>query len=129
MARITAIVAGPAANVLAAFVILVTFYGLGVPKYVPTTAVQQIQVGSPAERMGLQPGDVVIAAQGKPVKDSAALRKVITTSPTVTLQVRRDGAVRTLGPARPRRSTARGCSGSCSTSAATARSTSAPGTR
>ena len=52
--------------------------------------------------MGLQPGDVVIAAQGKPVKDSAALRKVISTSPTVTLQVRRDGAVRTLGPAKPR---------------------------
>ena len=100
--RITAIVAGPAANVIAAFVILTTFYGLGVPKYVPTTAVQQVQVNSPAQRMGLQPGDVVIAAQGKPVKDSAALRKVITTSPTVTLQVRRDGAVRTLGPARPR---------------------------
>jgi regulator of sigma E protease len=100
--RITAIVAGPAANVLAAFVILTTFYGLGVPKYVPTTAVQQVQVNSPAQRMGLKPGDVVIAAQGKPVKDSAALRKVITTSPTVTLQVRRNGAVRTLGPARPR---------------------------
>ena len=32
--RITAIVAGPAANVIAAFVILVTFYGLGVPRYV-----------------------------------------------------------------------------------------------
>ena len=100
--RITAIVAGPAANVLAAFVILVTFYGLGVPKYVPTTAVHQVQVNSPAQRMGLKPGDVVIAAQGKPVKDSAALRMVITTSPTVTLQVRRNGAVRTLGPARPR---------------------------
>ena len=36
--RITAIIAGPAANVLAAFVILTIFYGLGVPNYVPTTA-------------------------------------------------------------------------------------------
>ena len=86
----------------------------------------QVQVSSPAERMGLKPGDVVIAAQGKPVKDSQALRKVITTSPTVTLQVRRGGAVRTLGPAdaaqgrRPAR-----CSASSSTSAATARCTSA----
>jgi regulator of sigma E protease len=100
--RITAIVAGPAANVLAAFVLLALFYGLGVPKYVPTTAVQQVQANSPAQRMGLEPGDVVIAAQGKPVKDSAALRQVIQSSPSVTLQVRRDGAVRTLGPARPR---------------------------
>jgi regulator of sigma E protease len=101
--RITAIVAGPAANVIAAFVILVVFYGVGIPKYVPTTAVNQVQASSPAQRMGLQPGDVVIAAQGKPVKDSAALRKVISTSPTVTLQVRRDGVVRTLGPATPRK--------------------------
>ena len=51
--RITAIIAGPAANVLAAFVILTIFYGLGVPNYVPTTSVQQIQVNSPAQRMGL----------------------------------------------------------------------------
>jgi regulator of sigma E protease len=100
--RITAIVAGPAANVIAAFAILVIFYGVGIPKYVPTTAVQQVQVNSPAQRMGLKPGDVVIAAQGKPVRDSAALRKVIMSSPSVTLQVRRDGAVRTLGPAKPR---------------------------
>ena len=101
--RITAIIAGPAANVIAAFVILAVFYGAGIPKYVPTTAVNQVQVSSPAERMGLQPGDVVIAAQGKPVKDSQALRKVIATSPAVTLQVRRDGAVKTLGPATPRK--------------------------
>jgi regulator of sigma E protease len=100
--RITAIVAGPAANLVAAFAILVVFYGVGIPEYVPTTSVNQVQVSSPAQRMGLQPGDVVIAAQGKPVKSSAALRKVISTSPTVTLQVRRDGAVRTLGPAAPR---------------------------
>ncbi len=101
--RITAIIAGPAANLIAAFVILAVFYGAGIPKYVPTTAVNQVQVSSPAERMGLKPGDVVIAAQGKPVKDSRALRKVIATSPTVTLQVRRDGAVKTLGPATPRK--------------------------
>jgi regulator of sigma E protease len=101
--RVTAIVAGPAANVLAAFVVLVAFYGLGVPKYVPTTRVQQVQVGSPAQRMGLQPGDVVIAAQGRPVKNVAALRQVIQKSPAVTLRVRRGGSVRTLGPAKPRK--------------------------
>jgi regulator of sigma E protease len=101
--RLTAIIAGPAANVLAAFVILTIFYGLGVPNYVPTTAVQQVQVNSPAQRMGLLPGDVVVAAQGRPVKDVAALRKTIQSSPSVTLRVRRGDVQRTLGPASPRK--------------------------
>jgi len=100
--RITAIVAGPAANVLAAFLILVTFYGLGIPDYVPTTAVSQVQINSPAQRMGLKPGDVVVGIQGRPVKDVQVLRKTIQTSPEVTLKVRRDGKVVTLGPAKPR---------------------------
>jgi regulator of sigma E protease len=74
-----------------------------VPNYVPTTAVQQIQVGSPAQRMGLLPGDVVVGAQGRSIKDVAALRKTIQSSPTVTLRVRRGDALRTLGPAAPRK--------------------------
>jgi regulator of sigma E protease len=100
--RITAIVAGPAANVLAALAILVVFYGLGVPKYVPTTAVSQVQVSSPAQRMGLKPGDVVVGVQGRPVKDVQVLRTAIQTSPEVTLRVRRNGKIVTLGPAKPR---------------------------
>ncbi len=100
--RITAIVAGPAANVLAAFAVLIVFYGLGVPKYVPTTSVSQVQVSSPAERMGLKPGDEVIGIQGKTVDDVQQLRSTIQSSQQVTLRVRRDGKVRTLGPAAPR---------------------------
>ena len=86
---------------LAALAILTLFYALGVPDYEPTTSVAQIQVNSPAQRMGLRPGDVVIGVQGRPVKDVASLRKTIETSPTVTLRVRRAGAERTLGPAAP----------------------------
>jgi regulator of sigma E protease len=100
--RVAAITAGPAANVLAAFAILTVFYALGVPRYVPTTSVQQVQVNSPAQRMGLRPGDVVVGIQGRPVKDVASLRSTIESSQAVTLRVRRRGSVRTLGPARPR---------------------------
>jgi regulator of sigma E protease len=100
--RVAAITAGPAANVLAAFAILTVFYALGVPRYVPTTSVQQVQVNSPAQRMGLRPGDVVVGIQGHPVKDVASLRSTIESSQAVTLRVRRRGSVRTLGPARPR---------------------------
>jgi regulator of sigma E protease len=78
------------------------FYALGVPRYVPTTSVQQVQVNSPAQRMGLRPGDVVVGIQGHPVKDVASLRSTIESSQAVTLRVRRRGSVRTLGPARPR---------------------------
>jgi regulator of sigma E protease len=99
--RVAAITAGPGANLIAAFAILTVFYALGVPDYEPTTSVSQVQVNSPAQGMGLRPGDVVVGVQGKPVKTVAALRKTIETSPTVTLRVRRAGAVRTLGPAAP----------------------------
>ena len=101
--RVAAITAGPAANVLAAFAILTVFYAMGVPNYVPTTKVAQIQVNSPAQRMGLRPGDVVIGIQGRPVKDVESLRATIEKSPTVTLRVRRGNSMRTLGPAAPRK--------------------------
>ena len=125
--RIAAILAGPGANVLAALAILTLFYALGVPDYQPTTSVAQIQVNSPAQRMGLRPGDVVIGAQGRPVKDAASLRKTIETSPTVTLRVRRARCrahARAGGSAQ--RSATSGCSASSSTCTASARCTSAP---
>jgi regulator of sigma E protease len=101
--RITAIVAGPAANVVAAFVVLTVFYAHGIPNYVPTNTVQQIQVGSPAQKMGLLPGDVVLGIQGKRVTDVQKLRTTIEHAPKVTLLVRRAGRQRTLGPQAPHR--------------------------
>ena len=99
--RVVAIVAGPAANLAAAFVVLTIFYAHGIPNYVPTSSVQQIQVGSPAQKMGLRPGDVVLGIQGKRGTDVQKIRHTIETSPTVTLLVRRAGKERTLGPQAP----------------------------
>ena len=101
--RVTAIVAGPAANLVAAFVVLTVFYAHGIPNYVATSTVQQIQVNSPAQKMGLRPGDVVLCIQGKRVTDVQKIRSTIEKSPTVTLLVRRDGKQRTLGPQAPHR--------------------------
>jgi regulator of sigma E protease len=101
--RVTAIVAGPAANLVAAFVVLTVFYAHGIPNYVATSTVQQIQVNSPAQKMGLRPGDVVLGIQGKRVTDVQKIRSTIEKSPTVTLLVRRDGKQRTLGPQAPHR--------------------------
>jgi regulator of sigma E protease len=68
---------------------------------VATSSVQQVQVGSPAQHMGLRPGDLVVGIQGKRVKDVQKLRRTIQTAPKVTLLVRRAGKLRTLGPQAP----------------------------
>ena len=102
--RVAAITAGPGANVLAAFAILTVFYALGVPNYEPTTSVQQVQVSSPAQRMGLRPGDVVVGVQGQPVKSVATIRPTIETSGHGdAVACAGPAGRRTLGPAAPRK--------------------------
>ncbi len=48
--------------------------------------------GSPAERAGVKPGDILMAVQGKPVKDPAAMLNLVAALPPgkpATLQIRR----------------------------------------
>ena len=59
--------------------------------------VASVQAGGPAEKAGIQQGDVITALNGKPVNDSNSLRnEVAATSPgsRVTLDVVRDGRER-----------------------------------
>src|SRR3954447_24100529 len=62
--RITAIAAGPAANVIAAVLILTVFFWSGPPKYAATLSVDQVGASSPAQQAGLRSGDVVVAVDG-----------------------------------------------------------------
>jgi serine protease Do len=50
------------------------------------------QVGGPAARAGIVPGDVVLALNGKPVKDADQIRKALADKPRhVALLIQRDG--------------------------------------
>ena len=64
--RVTAIAAGPAANILLALVLFTGLYMTSVGK--PTTTVEEISQNSPAQSMGLQPGDRILSIGGARVE-------------------------------------------------------------
>ena len=64
--RVTAIAAGPAANILLALVLFTGLYMTSVGK--PTTTVEEISQNSPAQSMGLQPGDRIVTIGGARVE-------------------------------------------------------------
>ena len=58
--------------------------------------VQEVAGGSPAEKAGLQKGDVVKAVDGMPIRSAAQLRNLIGLTPLggrVELRIERNGAV------------------------------------
>ncbi len=60
-------IAGPAANVVFAFLILFGLYLNGVQEPKHSMKVGEVDVGSPGEKAGLQRGDEVLKLNGKPV--------------------------------------------------------------
>ncbi len=65
--RALIVLAGPAFNFLFAFLALFAVFAVSGLPYVPTD-VGRIVEGSPAQRAGLQAGDVIVAVDGVPVK-------------------------------------------------------------
>ena len=51
--------------------------GLGLPNSVRGAVVSEVQANSPAQRAGLQQGDVIFAVNGQPVDDAGRLRAVV----------------------------------------------------
>jgi regulator of sigma E protease len=98
--RIAVIAAGPAANVLVAFLIFFAVYATGAPSQTPSTEVAVVYAGMPAAAAGLQPGDRVVAVNGHATATFAATSRLIRASHgrPVTLTVRRGARTVTLGP-------------------------------
>ena len=100
--RIAVIAAGPAANILAAFLLFMVVYATGAPSQRPSTEVASVSAKTPAAAAGLQPGDRVVAVNGRTAADFTAVSRLIRASHgrPITLTVRRDGRPVTLGPRR-----------------------------
>ena len=98
--RVAVIAAGPAANVVAAFVILFVVYALsGVPSAKSAAQVAQVLPNTPAAAAGLLAGDVIWSVDGRKV-DVASTPTAIRSSRgrPITVVVERDGHLVTLGP-------------------------------
>ncbi len=77
LGRMSVVLAGPAMNfILALVVYIVSLYVEGI--YVnPSTAIQEIESGSPAERAGLMTGDTILSIDGQQLKYWGQIEKLL----------------------------------------------------
>jgi regulator of sigma E protease len=100
--RIAVIFAGPGMNLLIAILLPLIAFMIGAPGKT-NRVVKRVEPNHPAARIGLRPGDEIIAVNGLPTPDYKALSRLIKGSQgkPITVTVVRHGMRLTLGPARP----------------------------
>jgi regulator of sigma E protease len=84
--RAAIVAAGPIANFLLAIVILASLY-MTFGKQIASAYVEAVQPDSPAAAAGFQPGDVVVAIDGRPIESFSDLQRVVTASPGRPLEI------------------------------------------
>jgi len=99
--RIAVIFAGPGANILVALALPFIAYQIGAPGDVNTT-VKRIEPNTPAQSVGLEPGDKIVEVNNKATPDVPDVSDAIRSSngKAITVTVLRRGQVRMLGPVR-----------------------------
>jgi regulator of sigma E protease len=104
--RVAALAAGPAANVLVAFLLFFIVYLTGAPSQSPSTEVGQVEANTPAAAAGLHAGDKVVAVDGRAAQTFDQVSQLIRSSNgrPITVTVKRSGHTLTLGPRRTIRS-------------------------
>jgi regulator of sigma E protease len=100
--RIAVIAAGPLANILVAFVLLFVVLAVsGGPSNSSKAEVAGVLSGTPAAKAGLQPGDKIVAVNGRRATFNSVSRQIESShGGDVTLIVIRDGRRVTVGPHR-----------------------------
>jgi regulator of sigma E protease len=90
--RVAVIFAGPGVNLIFAIGLLAAVFALGVPM---ANTVESVNPGSPASAAGLQPGDTIVAIDGKDVTpvltDRVPARVASSEGEPIQLTVERDG--------------------------------------
>jgi len=95
--RIVIALAGPLMNLLLAVVFFAVSYSIG--RYIPSYQVEAAKVGFVlSENVPLKPGDVIVEANGKRVKNWKELNEIVALNPNreITLEVERNGKVETV---------------------------------
>lgn len=98
LARMGVVVAGPLMNFLLAILLFsLMFTFLGIPQGY-TTTIGEVRVGSPAEGVGLQPGDKIMQINGTKVNTWSEMVEIINGNAGVSLelQVEKAGKLQTL---------------------------------
>ncbi|WP_041720802.1 RIP metalloprotease RseP [Alkaliphilus metalliredigens] len=82
--RIAVLFAGPLMNfILAIFLFFIIFYTIGAP----TTTIEQVMVESPAEAVGIQPGDSIVEIDGSHITSWSEIVQEISVSEGRTMQM------------------------------------------
>ena len=90
--RIVIALAGPLMNLLLAVIFFAASYTIG--RYIPSYQVEAAKVGFVlSKNVPLKPGDVIVEANGKPVKNWKELQQIVALNPNreITLEVKRNG--------------------------------------
>jgi regulator of sigma E protease len=98
--RVAVMAAGPGANVLVAFLLFFAVYATGAPSGTPSTEVAQVEANTPAAAAGLEPGDRIVAVDGRPTHTFDQVSTAVNGSEgrPITMTVERGGRTVTLGP-------------------------------
>ena len=101
--RVAVIFAGPGANILVALALPFIAYVIGAPGDLNTT-VKHVEKGTPAQAMGLRPGDTIVSVNTQQTPNFDSVSRAIRTSngrPT-SLTVLRGEKAKMLGPVHPK---------------------------
>jgi regulator of sigma E protease len=95
--RAAIVAAGPFANFLLAIVIFSVMFML-YGKQITAPRVDVVQPGSPAAVAGFQPGDVIVAIEGRPIESFNEVQRIVRLRPEqpLTIVVERGGVRQTL---------------------------------